>query len=372
MAPPVINRLPIISNLLKWFKGDELTIDNPLFRLHHQASTFVIMFGLLFIFLENHLDGRAIVCQGGDQYARSYCWIHGTAYIRPHLQGKATGCFVDQSKIESPEDAPVTAYYLWLPFLLTFCFGFAKFPRSMWRNFLEGNMIRNIIQDRDPDNMARNYFDFRSRFYRYHIYFGFCEMMNLVMVLFSVIITDALLLGKFWNYGREVLGFIWSVKHIGEDGQWLTHDPMCELFPTEVACYIRIGATTGSIDRSNYLCILSNNLFNQKYFLVLWLWWLGLAVISIIGLIYRFARMMVPDLSRSILVRRVKAWRLENLELTGADCFVLDMLAANVPHHIMDAMLERIAKRTAGMRQMDEVDNDNHNMTLPLKSTTAI
>ena len=36
-----------------------------------QASTFVIMFGLLFIFLENHLDGRAIICQGGDQYARS-------------------------------------------------------------------------------------------------------------------------------------------------------------------------------------------------------------------------------------------------------------------------------------------------------------
>ena len=34
----------------------------------------------------------------------------------------------------------------------------------------------------------------------------------------------------------------------------------------------------------------------------------------------------------------MKAWRLENLELTGADCFVLDMLAANVPHHIMDAV----------------------------------
>ena len=48
--------------------------------------------------------------------------------------------------------------------------------------------------------MARNYFDFRSRFYRYHVYFGFCELMNLVMVLFSVIITDALLLGKFWKW----------------------------------------------------------------------------------------------------------------------------------------------------------------------------
>ena len=42
---------------------------------------------------------------------------------------------------------------------------------------------------------------------------------------------------------------------------------------------------------------------------------------------------------RSILMRRVKAWRLENLELTGADCFVLDMLAVNIPHNIMDQVI---------------------------------
>ena len=66
----VVNTLSIISSLLKWFTGDDLVIDNAFFKLHHQASTFIIMFGLLFIFLENHLDGRAIVCQGGDQYAR--------------------------------------------------------------------------------------------------------------------------------------------------------------------------------------------------------------------------------------------------------------------------------------------------------------
>ncbi len=39
---------------------------------------------------------------------------------------------------------------------------------------------------------------------------------------------------------------------------------------------------------------------------------------------------------RSILMRRVKAWRLENLELTGSDCFILDMLSVNMPHHVMD------------------------------------
>ena len=66
----------------------------------------------------------------------------------------------------------------------------------------------------------------------------------------------------------------------------------------QVSCYIRIGATTGGIDASNYLCILNNNIFNQKYFLVLWMWWMFLIGISVIGLVYRFARMMIPDLSR--------------------------------------------------------------------------
>jgi len=328
------------------------------------------MFGLLFIFLENHLDGRAIICQGGDQYARSYCWIHGTAYVREHLQGKATGCFVDQSKIESEEDAPVTAYYLWIPFLLTFCFGFAKFPRSVWRNFLENGLIRNILGGQsDPAVICQNFLDFRMRYAKYHIYFGFCEFLNLLMVLLSMFMTDALLLNKFFAYGQEVINYIWSVKHVGPEGNFLSHDPMCELFPTEVACYIRIGATTGAIDRSNYLCILNNNIFNQKYFLVLWLWWFFLIAISVIGLVYRFARIMIPDLSRSVLMRKVRAWRLENLELSGADCFVLDLLGDNIPHPVMDQVLGEIAKRTVMKNDLDHVDNHNQNL---LKSTTAL
>lgn len=371
MAPAVVNRLPIISSLLKWFKGDDLIIDNSLFKLHHQASTFIIMFGLLFIFLENHLDGRAIVCQGGDQYARSYCWIHGTAYIREHLQGKATGCFVDQSKIEKEEDAPITAYYLWIPFLLTFCFGFAKFPRSIWRNFLENNLIRNLLGAQEPGIICQNFLDFRPRYAKYHFYFGFCEFLNLCMVFLSIVMTDGLLLNKFWGYGQEVFHYMWSVKHVGPEGQYLSHDPMCELFPTEVACYIRIGATTGAIDRSNYLCILSNNLFNQKYFFVLWVWWFGLIGVSVLGLIYRFARIMIPDLSRSILMRKVRAWRLDNLELSGADCFVLHMLSDNLPCTVMDQVLGEIGKRISPKPDPDMIDNHNQNSSL-LKSTTAL
>merc|ERR1712088_425337 len=180
------------------------------------------------------------------------------------------------------------------------------------------------------------------RYTKYHIYFGFCEFLNLVMVVLSMFITDALLLNKFWGYGQDVLHYMWSVKHVGPEGQYLTHDPMCELFPTEVACYIRIGATTGAIDRTNYLCILSNNLFNQKYFLVLWLWWFALIGVSVLGLIYRFARIMIPDLSRSILMRKVRAWRLDNLA-----------------HNVMDQLLGEISKRISPKPDPDMIDNHN-------------
>ena len=109
------------------------------------------MIGFIVISEKNYLDlpQKSILCHSDktlSEYAKSYCWIHGTSYVRKALQGKvrtwilreplctylfsqATGCFVDQTKIESEEDAPVTAYYLWLPYLLTICFILARLPR---------------------------------------------------------------------------------------------------------------------------------------------------------------------------------------------------------------------------------------------------
>merc|ERR1719446_1882572 len=107
------------------------------------------------------------------------------------------------------------------------------------------------------------------------------------------------------DYGIEVAEYIGSVKRVGPRGEQLTHNPMCELFPTEVACTFRVGASTGGIDRSNFLCILGNNLFNQKYFFILWLWWVFLLLVAILGLIYRVARILVPDFSRWLLLRKI-------------------------------------------------------------------
>ena len=176
---------------------------------------------------------------------RSYCWIHGTAYVRPQLQGKATGCFVDQSKLESEEDAPITAYYLWLPYLLSLLFVLAKLPHSTWKRFFENNLIAQIIggansghnetqhnwsafggphgptpagmrggkqrrQKSGPAEIAQNFIDYRARgkYDRYHKKFAFWEGFNLVTVFMSMCVTHWILNYKFMNYGMEVIEYV--------------------------------------------------------------------------------------------------------------------------------------------------------------------
>jgi hypothetical protein len=75
---------------------------------------------------------------------------------------------------------------------------------------------------------------------------------------------------------------------------------------------------------SEWLLSISTGKLQQKYFLVLWLWWLVLAVISIIGLVYRLARMFIPPLSRYTIAVAI----LQN-------CSVLDIFLI---HHLQDIL----------------------------------
>lgn len=184
------------------------------------------------------------------------------------------------------------------------------------------------------------------------------------MVILSFILTHWLLNRQFFSYGMSVLDYIGTPKRI--EGQYMTHDPQCELFPTEVACTFSVGASTGGIDRSNYLCILGNNLFNQKYFFILWLWWSFLIAVSICGLIYRLARLFIPAFSKNRLLRRVHGRELRHLTLNCHDCFVLEMLLDNLAPRLMEQVLdeiERISEAAANQMSQLKFNLNSNTMT---------
>merc|ERR1712066_993315 len=130
------------------------------------------------------------------------------------------------------------------------------------------------------------------------------------------------------TYGHAVQEFYANTE---EDRKSLKMvNPMCNVFPTEVSCDVASGGISGSADVRNKLCILSNNMFNQYYFLILWIWWLFLFSLSIVCLIFRLLQFMVPAFSAAVFRSHLSQYNLqfwasdlEYLKLKQWDYFLL-------------------------------------------------
>ena len=62
------------------------------------------------------------------------------------------------------------------------------------------------------------------------------------------------------------------------------------LFPPQVTkCTFHKYGSSGTVETHDGLCILPLNIFNEKIYIFLWFWFVSLAVVSGVGLLYRLA-----------------------------------------------------------------------------------
>merc|ERR1712241_600039 len=71
-------------------------------------------------------------------------------------------------------------------------------------------------------------------------------------------------------------------------------NPMCKVFPTAVSCTMPKVGTAGGESNSNHLCILSQNVINEKIYLGLWFWFIFLAAIGSIQMLYEVIIIALP------------------------------------------------------------------------------
>jgi len=347
--------------LKKLFKKDDVHHDNLLFKLHHQVNFFVILVGVLFIFGENYLNGKAIVCLNTVEYDNQYCWLHGTGHISKALEkamDRPVSCTMDQAEVTKDDDRE-THYYLWLPFVLAICMGLVKLPRTIWKSLCERGLMKSLVGEGTEQNRTEKGEKIANRFKKlrkrsatvsYHVCFAACELLNIVMLIICFHILDSLLNGKFWRYGIDVNNYyatkLAPKEHEENKGLPKPTNPMCNLFPTEVACNLCTGAITGGCDDKSKLCILSNNLFNQYFFLILWFWWIILLAISVLGLVYRAAQISMPAISKAVFQSYLTPLGLENkihnLSLRPSDYFLLGRLAINVKGSTMEEVVDEL------------------------------
>lgn len=114
-------------------------------------------------------------------------------------------------------------------------------------------------------------------------YLSFCEILNLINVLAQIYITDLFLGGAFMGLGQQV-----AQTRFGE-----IMDPLDIVFPKMTKCTFHKYGPSGTIQKHDALCVMALNIVNEKTYTFLWFWFIILAIVTGLGLVWRILTMLL-------------------------------------------------------------------------------
>lgn len=115
----------------------------------------------------------------------------------------------------------------------------------------------------------------------------------------NIFFVDLFLGGAFLTYGTDVIRF----SNMNQENRT---DPMIEVFPRVTKCTFHKYGPSGSIQKHDALCVLALNILNEKIYIFLWFWFIILAVLSGLSLVYAIAVVLLPSTRETILKRRFR------------------------------------------------------------------
>ncbi|KOB65101.1 Innexin [Operophtera brumata] len=133
----------------------------------------------------------------------------------------------------------------------------------------------------------------------YSFGYFFSEVLNFMNVVGNIFFLDMFLGGAFLTYGSDVIKF-------SNMNQEQRTDPMIEVFPRLTKCTFHKFGASGSIQKHDALCVLATNILNEKIFIFLWFWFIILAVVSGLAMVYSAAVIILPSTRETILKRRFR------------------------------------------------------------------
>jgi len=352
----------LFGSVRRLVKLDSVCIDNNVFRLHYKATViFLIAFSLLVT--SNQYFGDPIDCIQRDDIPTNlldtYCWIHST-FTLPDALNKKVGVEVPHPGIDkyTPGEKRIYhKYYQWVCFVLFLQAIMFYIPRYLWKLW-EGGRLRSLVlglnspimQDKEKQEQIALLVQYLKDNMRYHnpyfFYFVVCEVMNFVNVIIQMYLIDAFLGGAFSTYGLDVLKYT-------EMDQEARVDPMIAVFPRMTKCTFHRYGSSGDVQRHDALCILPLNIVNEKIYIFLWFWFVFLAIISGIILIYRLVIIFFPHLRYVTLRSRARLTDRNHLRLVMeaskiGDWFILYLLCKNMDGQHFRELMQEYSKEVVG------------------------
>lgn len=117
--------------------------------------------------------------------------------------------------------------------------------------------------------------------------------MNVINICANIYLTNLFLSGSFLTYGIKVLKY--------QQNHSYQFNPMEVTFPRLTKCNFYKYGSSGTVQHIDVMCILAQNVLNDKIYLFLWFWFFILAILSITGFIYRIAFVMQITMKKTLL-----------------------------------------------------------------------
>jgi len=297
-------------------KWDVACIDNHIFRLHYRASVIILLAAIALV--TSSLIGNPINCMSDSMSGdvmNIYCWIHSTYSINDKFNGTQGVDYPHPGLGEDDVHGDRQGwthhkYYQWVVFVLVLQTGGFYLPRLLWKT-AEGGVMKlltagltdidsfmNEDARKEGVQLIASYYNITpSRRGTYFMKFVFCELLNLVNVLGQIYFTDMFLGYQFTKFGRDVFA-------VSEEDLHTRVDPMDKVFPKVAKCQFSKYGPSGTIQNHDALCVLPLNIINEKIYIFIYFWFVFLAAINVIWLIYRLLTIFSHSLRVNIIYAR--------------------------------------------------------------------
>uniref|UniRef100_T1J195 Innexin n=1 Tax=Strigamia maritima TaxID=126957 RepID=T1J195_STRMM len=352
----------VFGSLRAVIKFETTQVDNSVFRLHYKGTVILLIAFSLLVTSRQYI-GEPIECIQPDGVPKSvintYCWIHATFTI-PAALSKIVGEEVAHPGVwsERPGDEKTYhKYYQWVCFVLFFQAGLFYMPRYLWKVW-EGGKMKMLVQGlKDPimaddkkkekKKMLVEYMTMHMHSHNTYAYsFAFCELLNFINVVGQIYFVNVFLGGEFTTYGPDVVKFT-------ETDQEDRNDAMIRVFPRITKCTFHYYGPSGTIQRHDALCVLPLNIVNEKIYVFMWFWFVILAIISGMTLLYRIVVTAWPKARFYLLRSRCRIAQRDYVEIVVrktkvGDWFILYMLGKNVDTFVYKEFIADLARKIEG------------------------
>jgi len=365
------------DELKNFLKFDHYKIDNSIFRLHYKGTVLVMACASLLATTGQYI-GDPIDCMVTDipgDMMDTYCWIHSTFSVPDRWVGKQ-GVDIPHpgisptADLEEGQEVKYHKWYQWVAFFLFLEVLFFYLPRYVWKSSENGKVSMLVGNLKDPlldDGAKEGQINEIVKYFRMHrgthsgyaVKFFTMEIVNFINVIGQIYFIDFFLEGEFLTYGTDVFHYT-GLEH--EDRP----DPMAVVFPKVTKCTFNKYGPSGTIEKKDGLCVLPQNIINEKMFIFIWYWLVFLAVVTGLYLIFRLSTFLSTHIrialirihgGKSCMRSDVEAI-LEPASLTYTeklgDWFLLHLICKNLNVLLVNDLIRHLHKAEEGFNSNND------------------